>query len=242
MGAINFIRENWFRRFLVDGSNELRKKIFCTSERFITLLKWKKWNSYSQYCEDLFILRFFKYKKGISYIDIGSHDPDFLSNTKKIYEEYDWTGVNIEANPWLIEAFNVKRTKDKNLNIGIWKKGILPFGISTESSLSSFSPDTIEGLKQRWILKEMIEVEVFELPEIFDRFSIDTNVDILSVDVEWLSLEVLKTNDWKKFRPKLICVENDIAYNTDITTFLSSFWYKKTAYNGLNTFYKDANG
>src|SRR6187200_1235902 len=76
--------------------------------------------SYSQCGEDLlvqyvFLLRGIKYP---SYIDIGANDPFYLSNTALFYNK-GCRGINIEANPKLIENFKLHRPEDHNLNIGI---------------------------------------------------------------------------------------------------------------------------
>ena len=42
----------------------------------------------------------------------------------------------------------------------------------------------------------------------------DTQIDLLNIDVEGLDLEVLQSNDWSKFKPKVIIVEGT-SFNFD---------------------------
>ncbi len=46
------------------------------------------------------------------------------------------------------------------------------------------------------------------LSEVLDEFlPKDQTIDFLSIDVEGLDLEVLQSNDWKKYRPTYVLVE-----------------------------------
>jgi hypothetical protein len=43
-------------------------------------------------------------------------------------------------------------------------------------------------------------------------------LDFFDIDVEGFDLEVLKTNDWVKYRPKVIVIESDISLQNDISS------------------------
>ena len=69
--------------------------------------------TYAQHGDDLAILNIFD-MIGItrpSYLDIGAHDPFKISNTALLYLRGS-RGINVEANPRLIEAFRVQRPDD----------------------------------------------------------------------------------------------------------------------------------
>ena len=52
------------------------------------------------------------------------------------------------------------------------------------------------------------ELEALPLANVLDKYLPgSTEIDFLSVDVESLDLEVLKSNDWNKYRPKIVLVE-----------------------------------
>ena len=75
--------------------------------------------SFSQLGEDL-IVRYLFEDLGIatpSYLDIGAHHPFDISNTALLHLSGS-TGINIEADPDLIEAFRTSPDAT-NLNIGI---------------------------------------------------------------------------------------------------------------------------
>jgi hypothetical protein len=63
------------------------------------------------------------------------------------------------------------------------------------------------------------------------------NIDFMSVDCEGLDMEVLESNDWDIFRPKLICIEHSID-KTLLSNFMNSKNYTKIYENIGNTFYE----
>ena len=70
-------------------------------------------------------------------------------------------------------------------------------------------------------------------------------IDFISIDVEGLDLEVLKSNDWSKYRPKFVLVEilssglHEIE-NSEIGQFLSDAGYAVSAKCVNTVFFKEA--
>src|SRR4051812_40484804 len=115
-------------------------RIIQKAKRLIGLSgAWKK--TFSQCGEDVIVDFIFR-KIGIpqpSYIDIGAHDPLWISNTAFFYRK-GCRGINIEPNPDLLSRFLSRRKKDINLNIGIAEAdGILEFYSMDNAALSTFS-------------------------------------------------------------------------------------------------------
>ncbi len=48
-------------------------------------------------------------------------------------------------------------------------------------------------------------------------------MDFFDIDVEGLDLEVLKSNDWDKYRPKVIVIETDISIQNDINSEIVNY-------------------
>jgi hypothetical protein len=75
----------------------------------------QKWGptSYAQHGDDFQILNLFNLL-GIdrpTYIDLGAHHPETISNTKLLYDRGS-RGINVEANPNLFKAFESQRLGD----------------------------------------------------------------------------------------------------------------------------------
>lgn len=171
-----------------------------------------KTNSYSQEGEDLIIDRFFENQSTGFFIDIGAHHPRRFSNTYLLYQK-GWQGINIDPMPGVMKLFNKERPKDINLEIGISReKNILKYYIFNEKALNTFSEsEAIIKSKinpTKYFIVNTININTYPLEKILDKY-IDSSkkIDLMSIDVEGLDLDVLKSNDWNKHRPKIILIE-----------------------------------
>jgi len=167
--------------------------------------------SYSQEGEDVVLNRLFEKKTSGFYVDIGAHHPHRFSNTFLFYLK-GWRGINIDAMPGSMVPFKRSRPNDINLEIPILlKRSKMIYYQFNEPALNGFSAklskDRNENTKYR-IIKE-VNLEGFPLSEVLENHlpNKKINIDFMSVDVEGLDLEVLKSNDWDKFRPKVLLVE-----------------------------------
>lgn len=176
--------------------------------------------SYSQLGEDM-IVDFLFYIHKISkpsYIDIGAHDPYNLSNTAYFYEK-GCKGINIEPNPVLFDKIARVREEDINLNIGIGSENEeLDFYVMNSTTMGTFSREQAEELVKEHGLKieEVIRVPVNTLEYVINRYNNGIFPDFLSLDAEGLDEEILKSIDYEKSYPKVICVET-VEYSIDTT-------------------------
>jgi FkbM family methyltransferase len=167
--------------------------------------------SYSQCGEDLIIQYVFSLR-GISkpsYIDIGANDPFYISNTALFYENGS-RGVNIEANPKLIDNFNKFRSSDVNINIGVGpENSSLVFYVMNDNTLSTFSKFEADKFVNtgKYEIIEEINIPIITINKIIDTHCDGIFPDFLTLDAEGLDFEILKSIDFEKSHPKLICVE-----------------------------------
>jgi FkbM family methyltransferase len=198
---------------------------------------------YSQNREDLTLASFFpEIEKGF-YIDVGAYDPDEDSVTKLFYLR-GWHGINIEPQPSGYELFEKKRKRDINLNLGVSdKKGSLKLRTYTSGGLSTFS----DNIKKRYEsnpnddtrdFKE-ITVPVMPLKEVFDKNNVE-HIHFMKVDVEGHEYQVLESNDWKKYRPEVLCIEaNHVEHDWRPLLFKAN--YEFVFNDCLNDYYADKN-
>lgn len=167
-------------------------------------------NSYSQEGEDMVLRRLFEKKTNGFYVDVGAHHPKRFSNTF-IFYKCGWNGINIDAMPGSMKAFNKQRPRDINLEIPIAKeRKVLTYFQFDEPALNSFD-EKLSLLRQNSTSYKIVskqEIETYPLSEILAKnLPLNQKIDFLSIDVEGLDLEVLQSNNWLKFRPKVILVE-----------------------------------
>lgn len=168
--------------------------------------------SYSQHGEDLMLLNLFK-QIGIdkpSYLDLGAHHPSNISNTALMYSR-GCRGVNIEANPNLMEAFYKERSEDKNVCVGVGlKEDDMPFFMFDErSGLNTFSEaQAMEITKSSGMIIQNIKlISCMTLNQIVDTYCKGIFPNFLNCDLEGLDFDILASADFSKRRPKVICVE-----------------------------------
>ena len=145
------------------------------------------------------------------YVDVGAFHPTLFSNTYFFYLN-GWRGINIEARPGNKKLFDKVRPRDTNLEIGISReRGELTYYFIAENSpMNSFSPDFLNQIRMLEHVKEQIPIATLPLAEVFERhLPPGQAIDFMNVDVEGHDLEVLESNDWQRFRPKVIVVEDE---------------------------------
>jgi FkbM family methyltransferase len=227
-----------FKKIKIYGiKNSLKFTYHEIIERFFKKIFYK---SYSQEGEDLIIDGLLGNKNFGYYIDIGANDPERFSNTKRFYDK-GWRGINIEPDYNNYLKFLNKRPEDLNLNIGISSKNqTLKFYKFNVGTISTFSEKDAENSKKLGFeILEEIEIKVITLKDIMEKYVKNDFVDFLSVDTEGHDLEVLKSNDWDKYRPKLICIENHEDLTDLNKNFLEKNLYKKVASTDINSIYID---
>lgn len=188
--------------------------------------------TYAQNGEDIVIDNLLGRKKKGTYVDIGAYDPTRFSNSNRFYKR-GWKGINIEPDPKRIKNFYKERSRDTNLNIGIANKnGVLKFYKFEPNTLSTFSKNSANTYKkQGYNLSEVIEIPTQRIADVLSRCSMGKKIDFFSIDTEGFDLEVLKSNDWKRFQPRVICVEA----GKEVENFLSDLGYKKVYQSATNS-------
>ena len=189
-------------------------------------------NFFSQNGEDILLQRIFHNKKKGFFVDVGAHHPVRFSNTYKLYLQ-GWKGINIDAMPGSMDAFKGARPQDINLEIGISDSHKeLEFFVFNKPALNTFSK--IEASKKDgyngFRVVKKIKVRTQPLSDVLDEnITENRKIDYLNIDVEGLDFQVLKSNNWEKYRPEIISVENLNSnvpvYKDDVYTFLNEQGY-----------------
>lgn len=189
--------------------------------------------SYSQEGEDMILRRIFENQKVGFYVDVGAHHPFRFSNTYYFYKQ-GWQGINIDAMPGSMELFRRFRSRDINLEIPISNgEQVLTYFAFNEPALNSFSEELSRERdgKNGYFIQQEIKLKTSKLSSVLDKqLPNGTEIDLLSIDVEGLDLDILRSNDWNKYKPKIILVEilgnsfSDIE-NGEIAIFLKQYGY-----------------
>jgi FkbM family methyltransferase len=179
---------------------------------FFSCVTWDPWfeRSWSQEGEDQILRRIFEGQAIGFYVDVGAHHPKRFSNTYLFYKR-GWRGINIDAMPGSMKIFDSTRPRDINLEMGIGSnEGELNYYIFNEPALNGFSKELSEQRNESdsIYLREIVKVQVQPLLKVLEsHLNSNQQIDFMSVDVEGLDFDVLKSNDWSKYRPKIVLAE-----------------------------------
>ena len=186
--------------------------------------------SYAYFKEDLFINNFFKKKFYGFYVDVGAYHPLEGNNTHLLYKKKNWSGINIDISNLSIDLFKVARKNDLNLSIGIsnTKKKLKVYFRRKINVLNTLNKKIAKIQFPNGFYEKKIQVD--KLDNILNNSKYkNRKIDFLNIDVEGEELNVLKSLNFKKYKPKLICVEihnRDKIFNNQKKYLLNNNVYK----------------
>lgn len=196
--------------------------------------------SYAQNREDVILNAFFDASETGFYVDVGANHPVHESVTKLFYDK-GWSGINIEPTRWIFELLKLTRPRDVTIPVGVSNcDGVMQFREYPHGDgLSTFSAAMQQAYEKKdsYFTSDYVEYEVpvTTLAKIFAEQKV-TSIDFMKVDVEGYEYEVLEGNDWKKYRPKVICIEaNHIV--KDWHPILKKASYEVAFFDGLNEYF-----
>jgi hypothetical protein len=107
------------------------------------------------------------------------------------------------------------------------------------SAMNTFNYDYIKENNLENQIRSRIEVSMYNLKTILDQnINKGDRLDFFDIDVEGFDLEVLKSNDWCKYRPKVILIETNLTIQNDINSeivhFLETVDYRLVAKSIIN--------
>lgn len=204
--------------------------------------------SYAQFGEDLVLfslLVMLKIEKP-TFLDIGAYDPVISNNTYFLYHYMGGRGVLIEPNPDFVPAYQKWRPEDKFLSagIGITDDPSADYHMFEDAQANTFDPQQKDKLvKAGKKFLRTVKVPLVNINRAIAEQLGGKTPDVLSIDIEGLDFEVLKTLDWKKYRPKIVCAETLITltkqHRKETTALMEGLGYEVRGMTFPNTLYVD---
>lgn len=204
--------------------------------------------SYAQNFEDIVLKRIFSYlgpSKG-KYIDVGARHSQEDSVTY-LFHLNDWTGINIEPDPYLFDDLDLARIKDINLNCAvsddIGTAVLHSTGRGAYKGLSTLDNTNATNLNNIFIQTEEVEVNLKSLNSIIEENNWQNEeIHFLKIDVEGSEFKVLKSIDLQKYRPIVLVVESTMPMTTIknhmiFEDYIINNNYTFCLFDGLNRFY-----
>lgn len=143
------------------------------------------------------------------YVDVGCNHPIFLSNTYLFYRR-GWRGLCIDVNPKLIRKFASLRPKDIAIEALVSDNTEeMDFYLVQNDVLSTVEKENLIVAKNENLEYEVIKVVPKTLTGLLDKYDVPERIDLLTIDAEEHDFNVLNSLDFKKYKPKLIIIEDE---------------------------------
>ena len=183
----------------------------------------------------------------IRYCDIGAAHPTRLNNTYALYR-VGASGVLIEPDPEQAKVLREARPRDTVLNVGAAfdDRRSAKLKRFTARVFNTFSIDqanlVVESSKnwkpdQLQEIVDEIEVQLVPINIILEEHFRDGEIHFVSIDAEGVDFFILKSIDFVRFRPKMICIERSRP-TSELDTVLSPWGYELISQTPDNAIYR----
>lgn len=170
--------------------------------------------SYAQAGEDVIVNNILGHLKveEKTYLDIGAYDPVYLSNTYLFYKQ-GHRGVLVEPNVTMCAKLRAVRPRDTVLEagIGIGKPGVADYYVMSEPSWSTFdraeAEHRVKATEGKTTIKEVRKMPLLDVNDVIAEHFRGGAPAFVSIDVEGWEFRILNSIDFKRFRPKVLCIE-----------------------------------
>lgn len=163
---------------------------------------------------DYFFGRYKLYPEGEPgfFVDVGCAWPIQASNTYYFYER-GWRGVCIDANSAMEKGFKAARPEDTFVNCGIGEtEAEATLYMFKDPKHNTFNPKRRETWATQPARAHLFRgertVPIRRLSNVLDEAAPGrSRIDLLSIDVESMELEVLKSMDFGRHQPSMVILE-----------------------------------
>ena len=196
---------------------------------------------YAQNFEDVILWRALGNIENGRYVDVGAHDPDYSSVTRRFYEA-GWRGINVEPVVTMFEKLVDRRPEDFNVQVACSDhEDDMTFYEVRDTGLSTVDP--VHASQMRADGRNVVEtsVHLVTLDSLLEEYDLGP-IHFLKIDVEGAEPAVLAGCELTRWRPWILVIEATAPLSRDLA---SATWepgvlasgYQKVYFDGLNNYY-----
>lgn len=220
----------------------IKKIIKAVYKAYISPIKVKY--SHSQFAEDLLInLSLQGVLSEKFYVDVGCHSPRRGSNTYTFYKK-GWKGILIDLEDDKVLACKLARPNDIVVKAAVSDKDCI-VNIYSPSKFSTNTTIDIDALEDKSGYQVIDTIKTRTLSSILDEHNCPSRFGFLSIDVEGVDFKVLRSLNFEKYQPEVICIETleshkgiNALLDGDIHKYLLNQSYELKSWAGLSAIYK----
>lgn len=157
--------------------------------------------SFSQAGQDEWVIQILGKKKFGYFLDIGAYDGIHFSNSLLLEQNFNWSGLLVEANKINFELLQKNRPRSTNILCAI--SDSTGFGVLNNLNMSSkiiaqetvCSPDSVEQMT---------------FTELFQKYNVPKEIDYMSLDIEGYESKALIKFPFHSHICKTLTVEHNL--------------------------------
>jgi FkbM family methyltransferase len=212
--------------------------------------------SYAQCAEDIIVLGLVRAMApdavlagaGKRYLEIGANHPVSCSATYLLHQGLGMTGVLVEANPDLIADLERHRANDTIVHAAVVTEPCqsVEFHVSNQDELSSLDRRFVDEWHGGEVgLRHSVNVPAITINDLLAAHFGDHSPLFMSIDIEGMDLEVLRSMDLNRWRPAIIQAEpseHHLPGNTQaLVSLFNENGYRVVARTDVNLIALDMN-
>ncbi|MDC1280658.1 sugar nucleotide-binding protein [bacterium] len=245
--AKNYFQEN--QKFLKLITEEIETNVnnqvtYNSLLTYLPSLEYKGLNSHSFEGTDLILSSILRDVSNGTYIDLGANHPIKQNNTFYFYK-LGWRGLAIDGNNIFEKDWKNIRPNDIFVRTLISNKNkVVNFNIYPDNTLSTMNVEAKKRNEFRYELEKIktVEMETQTLQELKNKFLQNSEIHLLSIDIEGEDLNALIGAKLEFMKPGVITVEtkNLSLYNVrtnEIVEYLTKHNYRLIAKTPLDAIF-----
>jgi FkbM family methyltransferase len=189
--------------------------------------------------QDELVCEFFQDLKTGFFIEVGANDPRGGSQTWAL-EQKGWRGILVEPQRKFFQALQAARPASRVICAACTtpeKRGQLTLYVPTQMNGFATLQRNIDDLDVKYDTSETVDAKT--LDDLLAETGHNNRIDFVSIDTEGTEIDVLRGFDLKKYKPRLILVE-DKGRSLDKHRYLVQHGYKLVKRTELNNWYVPA--
>lgn len=198
----------------------------------------------SQFGEDCVIWEILDRQTSGFYIEVGAFDGKHLSATWA-FDAMGWNGLLVEGIPERAEQCKTNRPDARVVHaaLGATAGGTTKFHVTSDAwggMLSYTDPHSDHGRQAASSGTKITQVDVprTTMNELLKDHPAGGAIDAAVIDVEGAEIDLLKGFDLKRFRPRVLIIEdNQMKQSTPLTTYMQGEDYQPVGFLEMNRLY-----
>lgn len=196
--------------------------------------------------EDKLVIDYFKSKKNGYLLDISAADGVTGSNSFRLINEFDWSGLLVEPCPKHRKNLDILYSDIDDVNVYYGaisgKETELTFyELPADAVGMSYTAERSHGAPENcpFPIIDTYKVPAININTLLEKYNVPTKIDFFSLDVEGAEQEIINYIDMTKYNIEMWCIELDtsstILYGKDVfNKFFIDNGYERLSTNGYS--------